>query len=426
MDMLGTLEPDKKKDWKSYVGPMVHAYNATRHDSTGYAPFFLMFGRHPRLPIDVVLGIESTGQTRTTTDYVKAMKKRLEESYRLANRSADASRTKQKKYYDLKVRGSVLEPGDRVLVKVLAFEGRHKLADHWEPEPCVVIAQPNPDIPVYVVRREDETGRDRTLHRNHLLPIGTLPILGGQKPKKEAVKETRQRRKPVATVTGPTTETESSTSETESDSEEEEDVQFTIIETPGEIQINDTPAAEDGDADEDPTEGVLGDQTSESEDAEEHIDDIDGQHESEAEEAEESADDVAQESDMASEGENERPDVDDAAQDDDPAAEQEREPELEQPPEPQQQQPRPAPKVPRIRKPPDRYRPEDYRMVCSQARRENPATSASVTPEATAANTAAVPDWVAKANFLASLVKDKAFVQMPDNVCQTMLDLLSK
>ena len=58
MDMLGTLELSKKKDWKSYLAPVVHAYNAARHTSTKYTPFFLLFGREPRLPIDVVLGIQ--------------------------------------------------------------------------------------------------------------------------------------------------------------------------------------------------------------------------------------------------------------------------------------------------------------------------------------------------------------------------------
>ena len=38
----------------------------------------------------------------------------------------------------------------------------------------IVKDQPNPDIPVYIVQREDSSGRKRTLHRNHLLPIGYL------------------------------------------------------------------------------------------------------------------------------------------------------------------------------------------------------------------------------------------------------------
>ena len=52
LNMLGTLEDRQKEDWKSYVAPLVHSYNATRHDSTGFSPYFLMFGRHPRLAVD--------------------------------------------------------------------------------------------------------------------------------------------------------------------------------------------------------------------------------------------------------------------------------------------------------------------------------------------------------------------------------------
>ena len=48
MDMLGTLEPHLKPRWHEYVVAMTHAYNCTRHDSTGYTPYYLMFGRHPR------------------------------------------------------------------------------------------------------------------------------------------------------------------------------------------------------------------------------------------------------------------------------------------------------------------------------------------------------------------------------------------
>jgi hypothetical protein len=102
----------------------------------------------------------------------------------------------RREYYDLKVRAGVLCKGDRVLVRKLAFEGKHKLADKWESQAYVVLEQPNVDIPVYKVKREDNIGRVRTMHRNLLLPIGILPLkepVGRRQP--ETVPAIHNRRK---------------------------------------------------------------------------------------------------------------------------------------------------------------------------------------------------------------------------------------
>ena len=62
LNMLGTLTPEQKKDWKTNVPTMVHAYNCTRNTATGYSPYYLMFGREPRLPIDVEFGLKRGNQ----------------------------------------------------------------------------------------------------------------------------------------------------------------------------------------------------------------------------------------------------------------------------------------------------------------------------------------------------------------------------
>ena len=43
-NMLGTLSDEETSDWKSYLGCMTHAYNCTKHASTTYSPYYLMFG----------------------------------------------------------------------------------------------------------------------------------------------------------------------------------------------------------------------------------------------------------------------------------------------------------------------------------------------------------------------------------------------
>uniref|UniRef100_A0A669F658 Gypsy retrotransposon integrase-like protein 1 n=1 Tax=Oreochromis niloticus TaxID=8128 RepID=A0A669F658_ORENI len=45
LDMLGTLEEEDKSHWRDFVKPLVHAYNCTRNNTTGFSPYELMFGR---------------------------------------------------------------------------------------------------------------------------------------------------------------------------------------------------------------------------------------------------------------------------------------------------------------------------------------------------------------------------------------------
>jgi hypothetical protein len=96
------------------------------------------------------------------------------QAYHLATEAAQKDREKQKEGYDIRIRGPAIKPGDRVLLKVVSFDGKHKLADRWEQDPYIVVSQPNTDIPVYNLRKENNEGRARTLHRNLLLPIGYI------------------------------------------------------------------------------------------------------------------------------------------------------------------------------------------------------------------------------------------------------------
>ena len=115
LQMLGCLDPSKKHDWKTYVSPLVHAYNAAQHESTGFAPFYLMFGRHPRLAIDAFLGLETNCDTgKNKTEFVHKLQSRLAFAYRKAAEVARHKGEHYKRYYDAAVRENKLEVGDRV------------------------------------------------------------------------------------------------------------------------------------------------------------------------------------------------------------------------------------------------------------------------------------------------------------------------
>ena len=162
LNMLGTLNPAQKRDWKTYVGPMVHAYNATGHKSTNQSPFYLMFGRQARLPIDLLFDVESDRKTSYGT-YMNKLRDRLKNAYEIATTSASKSREKQTENYDVRARAAVIQVVDRVLVKILAFDGKHKLVNKWEEIAYNVISQPNPEIPAPRLRNNKPPKTEKLL-----------------------------------------------------------------------------------------------------------------------------------------------------------------------------------------------------------------------------------------------------------------------
>ena len=177
--MLRTLPEKVKTRWPEYINKLIHAYNSMQHSVTGFAPFFLMFGREPRLPIDLWLEVESRNEKTSHDEFVQKMRNALSEAYRIASENTARKKETGMKRWNSGKTLAKLQIGDKVLVrnKKLNKEGPSKLVSHWEESLYLVTRLMDSNGVVYEVKKNGK-GRGRVLHRNMLLHVGddfTIP-----------------------------------------------------------------------------------------------------------------------------------------------------------------------------------------------------------------------------------------------------------
>ena len=120
--MIGKLEEDRKAYWSEHLPELLLAYNATCSAVTGYSPYYLLFGRRPRIPVDYLFPTlrDSPHQTKMEVS-VAAMQKRLKEAFTVARCLTSEEVARQCRYYDRKAGAIALQPGDIVMVRTDGF-----------------------------------------------------------------------------------------------------------------------------------------------------------------------------------------------------------------------------------------------------------------------------------------------------------------
>ena len=107
----------------------------TLNRSTGYTPFFLVYGVEAVLPADIIH--DSPRVTQYTTAEVNEIARQddvdpLEESRELALSRSAIYQQDLRRYHSKKVNPRVFKEGDLVLRLVQRTAGMHKLSPPWE------------------------------------------------------------------------------------------------------------------------------------------------------------------------------------------------------------------------------------------------------------------------------------------------------
>ena len=76
--MLTAFCSQDREDWDLWLDSVVYAYNTSRHESLGVSTYEVVFGRLPRIPLELELGLPLVNPM-TQSEYVSDTRKALQD-----------------------------------------------------------------------------------------------------------------------------------------------------------------------------------------------------------------------------------------------------------------------------------------------------------------------------------------------------------
>jgi len=113
LDMLSTTIKEYQGTWEDHVQAVCLAYNTSVQPTTGYSPFYLMFGRQARIPVEIMFGSGPVA-TSSPSAYATKLHQSLTLAYNEVRDKMKATFQRQKQFYDRKVHGKPFSVGDLI------------------------------------------------------------------------------------------------------------------------------------------------------------------------------------------------------------------------------------------------------------------------------------------------------------------------
>ena len=74
-DMLSMYVSSDQKNWADLLPFLVFSYNTSRQESTGYTPFYLIFSREAKVPLDIELNVSPEPLTPAAEAFTQTTKR---------------------------------------------------------------------------------------------------------------------------------------------------------------------------------------------------------------------------------------------------------------------------------------------------------------------------------------------------------------
>ena len=128
--MFAKTVEDSQRDWPEVVPFISYAYNTAYHSSTTFSPFYLMFMRQPKTPVELTIGEPTAAAVRTEIEFVEETAAQMRSAHALVREHMRNGFDKAKKHYDSRVKSSRFTEGQLIwyfLPKII--KGRNR---KWE------------------------------------------------------------------------------------------------------------------------------------------------------------------------------------------------------------------------------------------------------------------------------------------------------
>ena len=106
----------RQHDWDEHLPLLLFAYRSSLQESTRETPFYLLYGRDPRLPTETALTQPESPYQVDVEDYRTELVTRMSRAWTLAQERIGKAQQNQKMQYDRRATDIKLQVGDRVMV----------------------------------------------------------------------------------------------------------------------------------------------------------------------------------------------------------------------------------------------------------------------------------------------------------------------
>ncbi|XP_064463444.1 uncharacterized protein LOC135374410 [Ornithodoros turicata] len=164
--VLRALCHERVADWEACLPAALFALRTASHESTGFSPAELVYGRALRSPLRMLREKwEGHGEETTVVEYVINLLERMHTARETVMRYMEAAQNRGKAYYDRNARLRSYKEGDKVMV--LRPARQNKLQVHWEGPVEVVnkLSETN-----YIIKMTGRRKELRIYHTNLIEP----------------------------------------------------------------------------------------------------------------------------------------------------------------------------------------------------------------------------------------------------------------